>query len=131
MWRAISVAARFGALCDDDVRTALQGSVGVAQSLDLADQSDAPLLHALGERHGIVERQKNRFWIVGERQIEKRRLFAEGPSDEAAAYGLISGGAKLLCEPISITVSAANEAETAGCGSRCSQPPAGGKGHRC
>ena len=85
------LAARLGALRDEDVRPGVGGVVRLREGLHLADQLRPR--HADGAREWtrIAERQHHRDRPAGERGVEQVGFLRKAPGDEPAADPRVAG----------------------------------------
>jgi len=93
---ALAMASRLGSLSNDHIRTAGKRVLGIAPRLHLAHEQAANALYGMGKGLRITKGEKNRARPVLHDLIEKLRTTRERPGNEAAAYGCVPGGAKLI-----------------------------------
>ena len=103
----------------------------VIAALYLTDENGRRCVDARGKRLRIAEREHQRGWAVGKRDIEQTRLVGQRPSDEATADALVARCRKFLFEPVSFPIAAADQPETARLAHRASQTSTGNATHGC
>ena len=127
-----AMAAGLGALRHQNVGAGIQRLLSHGFILNLTDQQRSRLLDAGRKWFGIAERQHDRARPCGQRDIQQVGLLRQTPGDEADAERrrLLLEFFRLLLEPASFAIAAAENSKTAGAAHRCRQPRAGNHIHR-
>ena len=124
------MAARLGALRDEDVRPGVGGVVRLREGLHLADQRRPRHADGARERTRIAERQHHRDRPAGERGVEQVGFLRKAPGDEPAADPRVAGSREFPLEPVRVAVAAADQPKAAGLAHGCGEPAVRDEVHR-
>src|SRR6185295_10624727 len=111
---------------------AIERALGVVARLQLTEKRNTRRPRTTGEGLRVVERKKDRLGLAGDHGLEKLRLAAQGPGDEAAADPLVAGSAELTLEPSRlVAVTATQQSEATGTRHRRRELATGDPIHWC
>src|SRR6185437_13310697 len=118
-----AMAARLGALRDQNVGARFERLSRHALVLHLADQQRSRGLDSRRKRPGVAEREHDRTRPDGECDIQEFWLLRQAPGDEADAERRPAGFQLdgFLLEPGFVAIAAAEDAEAAGLANRRNQ----------
>jgi hypothetical protein len=107
------MSARLGALRNENVRSGRNSVFCKSNRLDLTDDGRTRAMDPLDEGAGIAEREHDRDRLALQRHVEQLRLHCHAPRNEADPEARLQAGEmiELLREPLSLSVSAAQDAQ--------------------
>ena len=125
------MSARLGALRHDGINSCVYSFARLVQSLHLNDKLRLPVPNSGEKRLEITEREHQRGRSSVEDKIEQMGLTGQRPSDKAHPDPRIARSVKLTFEPVGVSITAADQAQTARPAYCCSKRSAANTRHRC
>ena len=121
----LTMPPSLSALRHDHVRPSLQGLTRLRHGLYLTDQSRASSPYGRREWTWIAEREHDGCRPMGKNTVQQLGVLGQAPRNKAAADASVAGARSFSLDPVPITVTPAEQAQTARVAYRCGEPASG------